>query len=1050
MADKNLVSIQGSYTGALSSAGPTFIGTNNSVEDSGNIPVLVVGAVTSASKDAKYSVVAGEYAKVNASCSVVFNGSKFADGSIESGETYDEKNPYVGSNTPGTVSMNLNGGLDGLYIGRDSLKTHMDALSCFTATCLSSDSYDNNIIHKSGTETAGGVKTFTSSITFGNTSINKTVIDNSSININSSNMGGLLFHYDGAENPTSSLKETSIGTLTLGAKVSVSGDSSFNSSINNFNGITLNDGCSANFEKGDVYAKTQNYTVEDLGDNKVATTKYVLTAIRESATSGMDTKNNTFQGTTTFANAVSLSSTSVVGGKVDASFVNGNVYVADQTGENSSSLAANTKFVKNIAASLSASLCDNKTAIGSNNVPVYLNEGKLTQFTGTQGGASRPVYMNGGSITPITASTGDLTQPVYFKNGTITQCNTMVDIGSKQTVTGVKFFSSISSLFSTGDIHIHDMDITQGQTPTTNHYKGIFFQSSNFNDHYSSARMAGIEEIVDTNGANRLNIVAYQNYQGSLNNAFLNLYVSKDGKQRYAQTPYPTNEDGSPYTSSSTDDTVVPTIGWCNSYYARKDGATFTGSLVLDNNDSCVSKTARSTTFVKGRDVVALKTNGTVEANKYCPAVSIKSQSGSWEIGTYANNKLHFSYITDANYNSNSNVRTAAFEFPADGSDDIVLGNAAVGSSISPIYLSNGKFASCSPVVHIGDSETITGTKTFDGSLFVYGGTNSESSSNFALYNKNFKKGTTISGTTKITTGIEFSDSQKAGTLNRLALIRSQFDANGSSLSLYTYKNELVDKNATMGIFLSANGSTSYGFAPTPPSSNVTNENRISTTGWCNTYLARKDGTTFTGAVSFNESVTTEKTLRVGSTLTTNGGLVVNGGQFELYGNTPYIDFHANKETSEYTARIIQEGDGILRIIPNNSTDSASMLRLGTATIGSKMSPTYLDGGTITECGPKAVGSFTLCGHTNLIWFRPTNIVVPNSNPSSIYVVARNDGNDAKVLIGGTGTGDAASIKLGASGFIYKTFFDYHDYSKSSIRIQLSRPTDLWMNILVF
>ena len=171
---------------------------------------------------------------------------------------------------------------------------------------------------------------------------------------------------------------------------------------------------------------------------------------------------------------------------------------------------------------------------------------------------------------------------------------------------------------------------------------------------------------------------------------------------------------------------------------------------------------------------------------------------------------------------------------------------------------------------------------------------------------------------------------------------------------------------------------------------------------------------------------------------------------FELYGNTPYIDFHVNKETVDYTARIIQEGDGRLRIIPNNSTDSASMLRLGTATIGSKMSPTYLNGGTITECGNKAVGSFTLCGHTNLMWFRPTNIVLPYSNPSSIYVVARNDGAAASMLIGGTGTGAAASIKIGASGGIYASLFKYSDYSNSSIRIKLSRATNLWMNILVF
>ena len=579
MADTNLISIQGSYTGAVSSAGPTFIGNYNSVENSENIPILVVGAVTSASKDAEYSVVAGEYAKVNTPFSVVFNGSELADGSSDKGIEYTEDNPYTGSGIQGTFSMNLNGGLDGLYIGTDSLKTHMRALSSFTATCLSSDSYDNNIIHKSGTETASGVKTFTSSITFGNSSNNKTVISNSSININSSNTGGLLFHYNGAANPTSSLKETSSGTLTLGAKVSVSGDSSFNSSINNFNGITLNSGKAAHFENGEAYAKTQSYTVEDLGDNKVATTQYVLTAIRESATSGMDTKNNTFQGTSTFANTLSLSSTSVVGGKVNASFVNGNVYVADQVGTNSSSLAANTKFVKNIAASLSASLRDNKTAIGSNNVPVYLNNSKLTQFTGTQGGTSRPVYMNGGSITPITTTTGSVTQPVYFNNGTITQCNTMVDIGSTQTITGAKSFSSLRTTYIDGNVYINDMGFVKGQTPTFARSRAILINSSNFTDHYSSARLGAFYTNVDSSGHITTMVVAYQNQQGATNNSGLTLRISKDGKGKYATLPIPTNDDGTRYSSTTTTDVRVPTIGWCNDFYARKDGATFTGGV---------------------------------------------------------------------------------------------------------------------------------------------------------------------------------------------------------------------------------------------------------------------------------------------------------------------------------------------------------------------------------------------------------------------------------------------------------------------------------------
>jgi hypothetical protein len=49
--------------------------------------------------------------------------------------------------------------------------------------------------------------------------------------------------------------------------------------------------------------------------------------------------------------------------------------------------------------------------------------------------------------------------------------------------------------------------------------------------------------------------------------------------------------------------------------------------------------------------------------SEYSPFASLKTNNGSWEIGTYNNSNytddLIFTYITDSNYNSNTNSWTA-------------------------------------------------------------------------------------------------------------------------------------------------------------------------------------------------------------------------------------------------------------------------------------------------------------------------------------------------------------------------------------------------------
>ena len=79
-----------------------------------------------------------------------------------------------------------------------------------------------------------------------------------------------------------------------------------------------------------------------------------------------------------------------------------------------------------------------------------------------------------------------------------------------------------------------------------------------------------------------------------------------------------------------------------------------------------LSRPGSNASWVNGRDHVVAKTNS-CGSSQYCPVISAKSQNGSWEIGPYNNDTLHFSYITDTNYNAGTNTKTGGVEFSKDG-----------------------------------------------------------------------------------------------------------------------------------------------------------------------------------------------------------------------------------------------------------------------------------------------------------------------------------------------------------------------------------------------
>lgn len=90
-----------------------------------------------------------------------------------------------------------------------------------------------------------------------------------------------------------------------------------------------------------------------------------------------------------------------------------------------------------------------------------------------------------------------------------------------------------------------------------------------------------------------------------------------------------------------------------------------TFSALLTANGKILAKPTAGSWY-QGRDLAAFKTN--VATTGYVPIFSVKSSTGSWEIGTYtANNELHFAHITDENYNAKNNVATVNIRIGQDG-----------------------------------------------------------------------------------------------------------------------------------------------------------------------------------------------------------------------------------------------------------------------------------------------------------------------------------------------------------------------------------------------
>lgn len=78
------------------------------------------------------------------------------------------------------------------------------------------------------------------------------------------------------------------------------------------------------------------------------------------------------------------------------------------------------------------------------------------------------------------------------------------------------------------------------------------------------------------------------------------------------------------------------------------------------------------------------------------------------------------------------------------------------------------------------------------------------------------------------------------------------------------------------------------------------------------------------GSIYATANITVDNYAKIG---TTNYAQIQNGS-IELYHDTPFIDFHYNKSTSDYTVRLIANEDGVLYL---NSATTDAKLRIGNA-----------------------------------------------------------------------------------------------------------------------
>lgn len=155
--------------------------------------------------------------------------------------------------------------------------------------------------------------------------------------------------------------------------------------------------------------------------------------------------------------------------------------------------------------------------------------------------------------------------------------------------------------------------------------------------------------------------------------------------------------------------------------------------------------------------------------------------------------------------------------------------------------------------------------------------------------------------------------------------------------SLYTNSNTLNYTGSDSNIYLGSDGigfGRSYltstggmslqGYGGTTGQIEGGNISLFASNGGDNPYLEATAGTSLTNSYLILRCPTT-----LNSTLTANSGLTVKNAGVELYFSTPFIDFHFNNSTSDYTSRIIEKSSGVLTMTSSLTVEKTATISGG-------------------------------------------------------------------------------------------------------------------------
>ena len=164
--------------------------------------------------------------------------------------------------------------------------------------------------------------------------------------------------------------------------------------------------------------------------------------------------------------------------------------------------------------------------------------------------------------------------------------------------------------------------------------------------------------------------------------------ASSHTHSNYASTVTTTGSGNAITAISQSGNTITATKGSTFSLsnhthsYIPLSGGTMTGGQI--------ARAGSSQSWVNGRKGAIIKLTS-AGSSQYMPIWSCKSQSGSWDCGTYTSDRLHFSYITDDNFDNGKNTQTANIYFNTNGTITAGLnGNATTATTLATSRTING------------------------------------------------------------------------------------------------------------------------------------------------------------------------------------------------------------------------------------------------------------------------------------------------------------------------------------------------------------------------